>query len=141
MLNVIHKRTLLAIKAVVYTLWPATTWAAQITLGETLATVPALAWLMVFILSTVSGLAALLNRLKTDTPDNLKTFVAAHMLGSWLSGALVFFALEAADLADFSEAVGIALAAYAGARLMERWANTFVNKMSGSVQTTQEQQQ
>lgn len=131
MLAAIHNNTLRAIKAVVYTLWPATTWAAQITLGTTLATVPALAWLMVFILSTVSGLAALLNRLKTDTPEHLKTYVAAHMLGSWVSGVLMFFVMEAADVADFSEAVGIALAAYAGARLMDRWADAFVTKVAG----------
>ena len=74
MLAAIHNNTLRAIKAVVYTLWPATTWAAQITLGNTLATVPALAWLMVFILSTVSGLAALLNRpprLPSDRPSGM----------------------------------------------------------------------
>lgn len=132
-----HKRALLAVKAVVYTLWPVTTLAAQITLGTTLSTVPALAWLMVFILSTVSSLAALLNKLKTDTPSHVKTYVAAHMLGSWLAGVLTFFVMEAADLADFTEAVGIALAAYAGARLMDKWADAFVSKFAAQPGTQQ----
>lgn len=116
------------LKLIVYLLWPTTAWATGITLGTTLTEVPLLAWLMVIILSAVSGLAALLNRIKVDTPVNLPVFVLAHMLGSILAGVLTFFVSEGADLADLAEAPAIALAAYAGAALMDKWAAKFVDK-------------
>lgn len=134
MLTIVHKRSLAAVQAIIYTLWPTTIWAAQITLGESLSSVPGLAWLMVFILSTVSGLAALLNRLKTETPPRLAVFVAAHMLGSWLAGVITFFGVEVLDQHDLLEAVAIALGAYAGARAMDRWSDSFVDKVAGEAQ-------
>lgn len=138
MLTITHKKTLIAVQAILYALWPTTIWAARITLGESLSTVPLLAWLMVFILSTVSSLAALLNRLKVDTPPRLPLFVASHVVGSWLAGCLVFFAAEALDeswdLHDMIEAVAIALGSYAGARLMDRWADSFVNRVAGETE-------
>ena len=121
-------RWLLAIKAIVYTLWPITAWATAITLGETMSGVPLLAWLMVSVLSTVSGLAALLSRLRDDTPPRLLVFVVSHMLGSIVSGFVVFLACEGANLDDFVEAVSIALAGYAGAKLMDRWSDKLVDE-------------
>jgi LydA holin phage, holin superfamily III len=123
-------RVLWALKCVIYLLWPATAWATQITLGTTLMAVPALAWLMVFILATVSGLAALLNTLKTGLPKNWLVFVASHMAGSWLAGLLLFFAMEQVDADDLPEAITIALGAYAGARLIDRWSDMLVKKVT-----------
>lgn len=116
------------LKLIIYLLWPTTAWATGITLGTTLTEVPLLAWLMVIILSAVSGLAALLNRIKVDTPVNLTVFVLAHMLGSIVAGVVTFFLSEGADLLDMAEAPAIALAAYAGAALMDKWAARFVEK-------------
>lgn len=116
------------LKLIIYLLWPTTAWATGITLGTTLTEVPLLAWLMVIILSAVSGLAALLNRIKVDTPVNLTVFVLAHMLGSIVAGVVTFFLSEGADLPDMAEAPAIALAAYAGAALMDKWAARFVEK-------------
>lgn len=127
----ISRTSLAALKFVVYLLWPATAWATQITIGQTLADVPLLAWLMVFILSTVSGLAALLNSLKLELPKRWPVFIGAHMLGSWLAGVLLFFGLEGAETADLVEAVAIGLGSYAGARLMDKWSDTFVSKITG----------
>lgn len=121
-------KRLLAIKCVVYTLWPMSAWATAITLDRTVAAVPWLAWLMVLLLSTVSGLAALLSRLRQEMPARMWVFVAAHMLGSVLAGLLTFFAAEGADVNDFAEAVVIGLAAYAGAKLMDRWSDKFVER-------------
>lgn len=118
------------LKAIVYVLWPTTAWATSITLGTTLHEVPLLAWLMVVILSTLSGLAALLNRIKSEMPTRLVLFVAAHMLGSLVAGGLVFLASEGIDAPDMVEAVSIALAAYAGAALMDKWAARFAEKVS-----------
>ena len=121
-----------ALRLVMWVLWPATTWATSITLDATLRSVPLLAWLMVCILSTVAGLAALLAKMRDETPPRVVVFVGAHMLGSWLAGLLLFFAGEAGDINDFVEAVSIALGSYAGARLMDRWADKFTDKVSGS---------
>ena len=121
---------LMCLKGIVYLLWPTTVFAASITLGDTLHNVPLLAWLMVVIVSTLSGLAALLNRIKADMPPRLVLFVLAHMGGSLLAGVLTFWVSEAADIADMAEAVSIALAAYAGAALMDKWAAKFVEKVA-----------
>lgn len=125
-----HVTVLACIKAIVYLLWPATAWATGITLGDTLTTVPLLAWLMVCILSAISGLAALLNRIKVDVPQRLVAFVIAHMMGSMLAGLLMFFVSEGANLPDMAEAVAIALAAYAGAALMDKWAAKLIDKVA-----------
>lgn len=128
--DMIPKQTLWALKLVVYLLWPVTAWAAQITLADTLMAVPGLAWAMVFILATVSGLAALLNALEAGLPPKWAIFVAAHLMGSWLAGILVFFAMEQADIADMTEAVSIGLGSYAGARMMDKWSEFLVRKVS-----------
>lgn len=47
---------------VTWMLWPLCTWAASVTLGTTLGSVPLNAWVAVFLLSSVSGLLALLQR-------------------------------------------------------------------------------
>lgn len=134
MLTITHKRSLLAIQAIIYLLWPTTLWAAQITISTSLASVPVAAWLMVFILSTVSSLAALLSKLKESTPSRLGIFVASHMLGSWLAGLLVFLVAEGIDWPDFFEVVAIALASYAGAQLMDRASAAFVNRTAGQLE-------
>lgn len=122
-------RWLLAVKMLVYgLLWPVTCWATAITLGETMRTVPTLAWLMVLVLSAVSGLAALLSRLRDQAPERLTLFVVSHMLGSLVAGLLVFFICEGADINDFTEAVAIALAAYAGAKLIDRLSDKFTER-------------
>jgi len=99
-----------------------------VTLAETLATVPLLAWTMVLMLSTISGLAALLNRLKDETPMRLRLFVAAHMLGSALAGTLIFFISAGAGVADFYQAGLIATAAYAGAKFLDAASDRLVTE-------------
>ena len=126
------KQILWTLKLVVYLLWPATVWATQITLGDTLASVPRLAWVMVLILASVSGLAALLNALKRKLPPRWIIFTLAHMFGSWVAGVLLFFALEEAGVADMAEAVSIGLGSYAGARLMDQWSDWLVKKVAPS---------
>lgn len=124
-----EKQTIFCLKVVIYLLWPTCAWATGVTLGETLATVPALAWTMVFMLSTISGLAALLNRLKDDTPKKLRLFVTSHMLGSALAGLLIFFMSTGAGVADFYQAGLIATAAYAGAKFLDAAADRLVTKI------------
>ena len=133
MLIAVHNKALRAVQLVVYLLWAPTAWATSITLGSSLAAIPPLAWLMVVILSTVSGLAALLNRLKVDTPPRLGFFLAAHMIGCWLAGILIFFAAEALsppNTHDFLKIIAIVLGSYGGAQLMDRWANAFTDHVT-----------
>lgn len=128
MLIAVHNKALRAVQLVVYLLWAPTAWATNITLGSTLVGVPPLAWLMVIILSTVSGLAALLNRLKVDTPPRLAFFLSAHMVGCWLAGILIFLASEVMSppgTHDFIKIIAIVLGSYGGAQLMDRWAAAF----------------
>ena len=120
----------LTLRVIVWLLWPATTWATSITLDATLAAVPALAWLMVLVLSCVSGLAALLARWNESEPEKPRLFAAAHMAGSLLFGLVVFLACENADLADFAEAMFIAIGAYAGARGMDAVSKRLVEVVS-----------
>lgn len=124
--SIVNSKHLIALKLCVWSMWPVTAWATSITLGSTLTEVPLLAWLMVLILSSVSGTAALLNRLKTEDPERPVTFVISHMVGSLLAGVLAFLAAEAIDTNDLAEALAIGLAAYAGAKLIDAWADRFI---------------
>ena len=108
-----------ALRITVLLLWPMTAWATSVTLGASLSEVPFLAWVMVLILSLISGLAALLTRWREADPVRPVLFAVSHMLGSLLAGFLVFLIAEHLDRPDFEEAVFIAVAAFAGARLID----------------------
>lgn len=122
---------LLTFKVCIYALWPTTCWATAITLGDTMRDVPHLAWLMVLVLSTVTGMAALLSRLKDADPARPVLFVLAHMLSSMVAGFLAFLAAEGQGLGDFEEAAAIMVAAYAGAKLMDRLSDRVAGKTGG----------
>lgn len=125
----ISLRALLSLKVMVYSLWPATAWATQITLANSLMAVPPLAWLMVFILSTVSGLASLLNSLKSEDSRHWLLLTAAHMLGSWLSGFIMFLIAEETATSDLMETVFIAIAAYSGAKLTDKASELMLSRI------------
>lgn len=134
MQNIAPNKAILALQYVIYGLWPSTLWAASITLDQSLREVPGLAWIMVMLLATVSSLAALLSKLKDETPPRLGFFVASHMVGSWLAGMLAFFACEGFEVHDFIEVIIIATAAYAGAQLVDRFALGLTNRVVGEVE-------
>jgi membrane protein implicated in regulation of membrane protease activity len=128
-----------------------------VTLGDTLGAVPGTAWLAVLVLSIISGLMALLQRMSLSIaleqqlseareseyeeislllrnaaiPKGWKVFVVWHMLGALSMGALSFLFLESTDMHDFLEAVAIALSAYSGARLFDKVSAGFSNKVLG----------
>ncbi len=137
MFNKAYKHIVGLANIVTFGLAPATTWAAGVTLGATVAAVPGLAWVVVFVLSTVFGLAALLNRLKTEAPPKLGVFIAAHMSGCWLAGLLAFFATESvgkpAGVPDFMEVVIIGLASYAGARILDNASTSLANRVATQI--------
>jgi hypothetical protein len=113
-------------------LWPATTYAASVTLGDTLGQVPAFAWIVVFGLSFVSGLVSLLQRIKDEmrTVEGEATlrrswrwYTAAHMLGALFVGLMAFMIAEGVGIGDFYEAVFIAALSWGGARVMDKLAD------------------
>lgn len=113
-------------------LWPATTYAASVTLGQTLEQIPALAWAVVFGLSLVSGMVSLLQRIKDEmkTPEgeialkrSLRWYLAAHVLGAVFVGLLAFLFAEGVELRDFFEAIFIAAMSWGGARVMDKLAD------------------
>ena len=111
---------------VIFCVWPATCFATAVTLHDSLRGVPGLAWAAVLIMSTVSGLTALLNRLRDIAPPRPKLYMASYMLGSVVAGVVMFFICESGDVNDFAEAVAIGVAAYAGAALMDKLAQRAV---------------
>jgi hypothetical protein len=113
-------------------MWPAVTWAAAVTLGNTLNSIPPSALMIIFVLATVSGIVSLLQRLKDEMmkPEGetqirraWRWFAVAHLSGALFVGMIAFMIAEAANIKDFYEAVFIAVLAYAGARAMDRMAD------------------
>ena len=113
-------------------LWPATTYAASVTLGQTLEQVPAFAWFVVLGLAFVSGLVSLLQRVKDDMRTEegevalrraWRWYMVAHFLGALFVGLLAFLFAEGVDMADFYEAIFIAVMSWGGARTMDRLAD------------------
>jgi hypothetical protein len=126
-----------AIYAFLVVLWPTLTFAAASTFGATFEDVGFAAWVMVLVLSTVAGLTALLNRIGAQLQaaeetghkiPSLRIFVAANLLGSWLTGLFFFLLCEHFDTPDFLEAAIVIGASYIGARLIERTTETIVER-------------
>jgi hypothetical protein len=127
-------------------LWPASTYAASVTLGQTLGAVPPIAWVVVLGRSFVSGLVSLLQRIKDEmkTPEGevslrrtWRWYLTAHMLGALFTGVLAFMVAEGTDIRDFYEAVCIAVFSWGGARVMDKMADGLtdgiVNKLVGLI--------
>lgn len=123
------RNLLSAVYAFLAILWPAVALAAANTFESTVLGVGWVSWLVVVVLSTLSGLTALLNRVRAEiataeangTPiPPLRVFVASNMLGSLLAGLFMFFLCEHWDAPGFLEAAAIIGASYGGARFIER---------------------
>jgi hypothetical protein len=116
---------LLGAKLTIWTMWPLTAWAASITFGERMAAIPLLAILMTAMLSTLSGVTALLHKMKQEYEKSgeiqrLWLFISSNLLGSNVAGLLCFFAAESYNVTDTMEAAAIVLAAFGGTWLIER---------------------
>jgi len=99
---VIRVRTVAGLKACAVAIWPPSVIAAQLTFGQAVETITGLEWLLVLVLTTLSGGTALLIRISAQINDappdaivppirNLPLLIAAHMGGSWLAGLMGFF--------------------------------------------------
>lgn len=141
----------LMVRAVVLALWPLTTLAAGESLGATLGAVTLADWLSLSILSTVSGLVALLHRVRrsfeaeaqrsagqpvTEADRQLidwRIFALCHMTAAVLVGFIAFALCEALDINNYLEAAAIALASWGGAKFADRWADGLSDRVSGAI--------
>jgi uncharacterized membrane protein len=127
------KQPFVLVTAALIILWPISAIAATITFGSQLAQIPLLAILMTCLLSTLSGVTALLHAMKQeyeragDIP-RLWLFVSSKMFGSNVAGILMFFVAEGYQLTDAWQAASIILAAFGGGPLVERAVFSFANK-------------
>lgn len=127
-------------------MWPVACLAATQSLGSALAGVSFLDWMSLITLSFVSGLVALLYRVRKsleaaateaaliaagktqpiyDQQQRIAwwIFASIHMAGAMFVGVLSFFIGEWLDLNSFLEAAGIALASWSGAKLADNLAD------------------
>lgn len=140
-------------QVVVVSLWPVATLAASQSLGSTLTGVSVLDWMSLVTLSFVSGLVALLYRVRKsleaaaveaaliaahktqpiyaqsiyDQQQRIPwwIFASAHMAGAMFVGVLFFFLGEWLELNSFLEAAVIALASWGGAKIADNVADVF----------------
>ena len=133
---------LTAVYAFLTILWPAVAVAAANTFESTVLGVGWVSWLVVVVLSTLSGLTALLNRVRTEIAEAeangthippLRVFIASNMLGSLLAGLFMFFICEHWDAPGFLEAAAIIGASYGGARFIERTAEGAVDHLINKI--------
>lgn len=109
--------------------------AVAVTLQSTLSDVSGLAVVIVVALSTLSGATALVTRIDRelrDRPDATLPrpwlFASAHMLGSWLAGALAFIIAEGQQFNDWLELGFVIAASFTGAKFIEAIAEKYLAK-------------
>lgn len=97
-------RYLALAKAFLWMLWPTTAVAAaRLTFGDAMQEITAFEWIFIWLLTTLGGIASLLQRVsdlaneavKTGRPLqfdlNLWLLISTHLFGSWLAGFVAFF--------------------------------------------------
>lgn len=105
--------------------WPATVFAAQ-NLGEAFGSIGWATGLILFLLSTMSGLTALFWRLADmfkspdrPVPQYLHLVIVAQMLSSWLAGVLAFLLAMHFEVSPWWLGASIVAASFAGSRAID----------------------
>lgn len=129
------KQMLFATKVALVILWPTCAWAAAITFGQSMSSIPPLAVLMTIVLSTLSGITALLHAMKQEYEKNaaiarLWLLIASKLFGSNMAGLLMFFFGESLGLDDAKQAMAIIAAAFGGTWFIERVLQSFTNTIA-----------
>lgn len=140
---------------VVMCMWPMTAFAAADSLSRVFTTHSTADWVALILLATVSGLVALLNRIRKnlevetlekhgkafDEHDRLilswKVFAGFHMTGSYMAGFIAFMLGEHFGVDGYLHALIIAFFAWMGAAVIDRmaaessnWAARLINNGS-----------
>lgn len=119
-------------------LWPMTALAASDSLGRAFTQHTLSDWLALLALSTVSGLVALLHRIRKNLEAEIlssggkpfaecdliilgwKVFAAFHMVGSYMAGFIGFFLGGHFGMDPYLHALTIAFFAWMGASLLDK---------------------
>lgn len=114
-------------------IWPVTVFAAQLSFGADIANSDLLGVCMTLILSSLSGLTALLAQMKNDYEangkiDRLWLYATGKMFGSNLAGVIAFFLADMYKMTSASTAVFIIAASFGGTWLLERALASMVSK-------------
>lgn len=127
----------IVLRCMIAALWlPALAFAGTVTLHQTLNGITLTTLGIVFVLSSLSGATALLQRIDKElraadakTLTRPALFASAHMLGSWLAGSLAFILAEGQDVNDWLELCLIICASFAGAKFIESVSERVLNKV------------
>jgi hypothetical protein len=109
---------------------------AHAAFGQSFKSVPVSAILFTLVLSTLSGIVALLNRIRDELRNHGTLrypgiFITSHMTGSWLAGELVFIIGLGNDWPDWTVAGAIIGASFLGAVFIERVAVKWISQKLG----------
>lgn len=134
------------IRVLLLALWPITTLAAGASLGATLGSITLADYLALFTLSGVSGLVALLHRVRRSLEAaalnetggdrqliDWRAFAVAHMAAAMFAGGLVFLVCEAGDVNSYLEAAFIAAGSFSGAKYVDRLADGLSDVVLGRI--------
>jgi hypothetical protein len=139
------------LRVVGFFLWPITTLAASQSLGDAMYGIGFKDWVSVFLLTSVSGLVALLTRVRKSLEaaallkrgDDAQTsdlqlipwwfFAVIHMAGAMFVGALAFFVCQFFDLNSYLEAPVIALVSWGGAKRVDKWADSISDGLADKI--------
>jgi hypothetical protein len=115
----------LAVQVALYMMWPLTAYAANEAFGTAMFKTNLLAIAMALILSTMSGLTALLAQMKRDYEahgkiDRLWLYISSKMSGSNVAGVAMLFGADWLNLPSSATACAIIIAAFGGTWALER---------------------
>ncbi len=129
------------VKLLLFLLWPLSVSAAIVTgtvdpfIGITMMHI-----LVMFIISTLSGLTALTIRIDSElkklSSDNLprpKLFVSSHMLGCWLAGVLAVAISENNSFGIWAQMTIVIAASFTGAKFVEKVSEIYIGKAINNV--------
>ena len=129
------------VKLLVFLLWPLSVSAAVVAGAiDPFTGVTMIHVLVMFIISTLSGLTALTIRidseLKKHNAENLprpKLFVSSHMLGCWLAGVLAVAIAQQNSFGIWAQISIVIAASFSGAKFVEKVSEIYVGKVKNDV--------
>ena len=127
-------------KLIVLMMWPLTVLAAVATgTVDTFSDITTIHILVMFVISTLSGLTALTIRidseLKTQNIEKLprpRLFVSSHMLGCWLAGVLATAVSQSNNFGIWTQIIVMIVASFTGAKFVEKISEIYIGKLTGT---------
>jgi predicted membrane-bound spermidine synthase len=127
------------INVALWVLWPISAVAATQSFGENISGLNLLSILMTMMISSLSGLTALLHHMKQDlerngTIKNLGLYISSKMLGSNVAGLAMLFWTEGGFNPN-TQAGLIIIAAFGGTWFLERVLAHLIDKVAPKKET------